>query len=56
MVKNHSRQFIVITFLALLDMVKQQLISISQDIDNDEDIVVGEFVAIPDIEDQESLL
>jgi chromatin segregation and condensation protein Rec8/ScpA/Scc1 (kleisin family) len=43
---------IVVTFLALLEMVKQKLISISQDnAGGEDDIIVGEFVEVPDIDD-----
>ncbi|MGA1249551.1 MAG: segregation and condensation protein A, partial [Candidatus Kapaibacteriota bacterium] len=52
LVQQQSRKMIVVTFLALLEMVKQKLISISQDNAGEEDdIIVGEFVEVPDIDD-----
>jgi chromatin segregation and condensation protein Rec8/ScpA/Scc1 (kleisin family) len=52
LVREQSRQMIVVTFLALLEMVKQKLISISQDnAGGEDDIVVGEFIEVPDIDD-----
>jgi segregation and condensation protein A len=52
LVQQQSRKMIVVTFLALLEMVKQKLISISQDnAGGEDDIIVGEFVEVPDIDD-----
>ena len=52
LVQQQSRQMIVVTFLALLEMAKQKLISISQDTSiGEDDIFVGEFIEVPDIDD-----
>ena len=52
LVRSQNRKMIVVTFLALLEMVKQKLISISQDMSSeDDDIIVGEFIEVPDIDD-----
>ena len=56
LVKSQNRQMIVVTFLALLEMVKQKVISISQELQGaDDDIIIGEFIEVPTIDDTPDL-
>ena len=56
LVHEQNRKMIVVTFLALLEMVKQKVISISQELQGaDDDIIIGEFVEVPSIDDTPDL-
>jgi segregation and condensation protein A len=56
LVREQNRKMIVVTFLALLEMVKQKVISISQELQGaDDDIVVGEYVEVPAIDETPDL-